>query len=171
VTPREIDITLICQSAIEDAGATHPASKFELHVHGDLTGLYDEIRLHQLFTNLLVNAAQYGEKKSAIIMDARGDADAITVSVTNDGPAIPEASLETMFQPLIQLPIDDEKEVRPKTSLGLGLFVAREIAMAHGGTIAVKSKDIEGTTFSVCLPRNAARSPSITPTAVGTRCM
>ena len=109
-----------------------------------------------MFTNLLVNAAQYGAKDLPVVLDARRDGDNVLVQVTNHGPPIPEASWRSIFKPLVQLPAGEE-DARPKTSLGLGLFVAREIALAHGGSIEVKSGDNEGTTFTVRLPVAAAR--------------
>jgi signal transduction histidine kinase len=153
VTLARTDIKDICQSAVEDASAVHPGRKFQLDAAGDLVGYFDSVRLHQLFANLFVNAAQYGAKEHPVVINARGDADAIIIEVTNQGPAIPEASLQSIFTPLVQLPRENEKDTRPRTSLGLGLFVAREIAMAHGGTIAVKSDAAAGTTLTVRIPR------------------
>ncbi|MGZ3237140.1 MAG: sensor histidine kinase [Burkholderiaceae bacterium] len=163
MTLESADLKEICQSAIEDANATHPGSIFELRTTGDLHGSFDSARLNQLFTNLLVNAAQYGIKESPIIIEASGASDAITVRVTNHGPAIPEASLQSIFKPLIQLSIEEEADNRSRTSLGLGLFVAREIAVAHGGTISVASSDADGTVFTVLLPQvvHAPRSEHV----------
>lgn len=155
VTRQPVNIKDICQSAIEDAHATHPDSRFELRASGELTGAFDSARLNQLFTNLLVNAAQYGTTEAPIIIEALGDTEAITINVTNYGTAIPEASLQTIFKPLIQLSTEQETERRSSTSLGLGLFVAREIAVAHGGTISVTSSDVDGTVFTVFLPHAA----------------
>ena len=145
------DVRTICEAAVEDAGATHPGTRFDFHADGDLTGSFDGVRLHQLVTNLLVNAAQYGAKDRPVLLVARREPDVVVVQVTNDGPPIPEASWRSIFKPLIQLPAGEE-DTRPRTSLGLGLFVAREIALAHGGSIDVKSTDEEGTTFTVRLP-------------------
>ncbi|HCN88352.1 MAG TPA: two-component sensor histidine kinase [Oxalobacteraceae bacterium] len=143
----------ICQSAIENARITYPDCEFSLETQGDLGGSLDAVRLHQLFANLLSNAAQYGTKECPIKIDARGDTDAITVEVTNHGPAIPDASLQAIFTPLVRLARADADGARPTTSLGLGLFVAREIVVAHGGTIVVKSSTNEVTTFTIRLPR------------------
>lgn len=150
------DVRAVCEAAIEDASSTHPGTRFELHAAGELFGSFDAVRLHQLFTNLLVNAAQYGAKDMPVVLDARRDQDNVLVVVTNHGPPIPEASWRSIFKPLVQLAIGEE-DARPKTSLGLGLFVAREIAVAHGGTIEVKSGENEGTTFTVSLPVAAAQ--------------
>lgn len=150
-----VDMRSICQSAIKNAHVTHPECQFSLEALGDLSGSFDGARLHQLFTNLLSNAAhaQYGAQQRPVVMDAGGEPDAITIQVTHHGATIPETSLRTIFTPLVQLAQEDESDGRPRTSLGLGLFVAREIVVAHGGTIAVKSNAIDGTMFTVRLPR------------------
>ena len=149
----QADLKPICVAALEDAGSTHPETRFELQADGDFSGKFDSVRLHQLLTNLLVNAAQYGAKDQPVVMTAQGEPDMLSVTVTNHGPPIPAASLETIFKPLVQLPEDGEEDTRPRTSLGLGLYIAREIAVAHGGELAVKSDDVNGTTFTVRLPR------------------
>lgn len=147
-----IDLQDIFRAAIEDAGATHPDTRFEMELEGELTGQYDGVRMQQLFTNLLVNAAQYGTSATPVRIVASADAHQVMVKVINDGPLIPAESLESIFSPLIQLPGVDE-DARPRTSLGLGLFVAREIALAHGGGINAASSEEDGTAFSVALPR------------------
>ena len=147
------NIKNICQSAIDNARGTHPDCRFSLEAQGDLNGSYDAVRLHQLFTNLLSNAAQYAASERPIVMDLQGEPDAVTIRVTHYGAAIPEASLPGIFTLLVQRAQTDENEARPSTSLGLGLFVAREIVLAHGGTIAAKSNEIDGTTFTISLPR------------------
>jgi signal transduction histidine kinase len=152
---KEADLKPICEAALEDAGATHPESVFELETSGGLGGEFDGVRLHQLLVNLLVNAAQYGAKDSPVLLEARGEPDEVVLKVTNYGPAIPEDSLQAIFRPLVQLPAENEEDTRPRTSLGLGLFIAREIAVAHGGELAVKSDEVDGTTFTVRLPRSA----------------
>ncbi|MFM9435250.1 signal transduction histidine kinase [Janthinobacterium sp. CG_23.3] len=150
------DLGNICQSAIEDAKAVHPACEFELSAAGRLGGAFDSVRLHQLCTNLFVNAAQYGAKGRPVLVDVRGEGEQVVLRVTNFGAVIAQASLQAIFQPLIQLEADEEQDARPRTSLGLGLFVAREIALAHGGGIAATSSEAEGTVFTVRLPRGAA---------------
>jgi signal transduction histidine kinase len=155
VTLARVDVGAICRAAADDARATHPGVNYDLRSSGDLTGSYDATRLQQLFTNLLFNAAQYGAPASDVIVWMEGERDEIVVRVKNDGPVIPEGALSTIFRPLVQLPLDDDAENRPRTSMGLGLFVAREIVSAHGGTISVASSEAAGTTFTVRLPRNS----------------
>lgn len=155
IAARNGDLRQVCENALDDSRAVYPNCSFELHADRDLAGSFDSTRLHQLFTNLLLNAAQYRAKDSPVVLSVRSDADFFTARVHNFGTAIPEDSLESIFRPLTQLTKDVETDRRPKSSLGLGLFVAREIASAHGGSITVRSNATEGTEFTVRLPRKA----------------
>jgi signal transduction histidine kinase len=149
-----VDAQEVCHAAVADARAMYPDCAIVFHPVGNLTGSFDSVRLQQLVTNLLINAAQYSTKGHNIILEAVGLEHAITIKVSNVGPVIPEASLKTIFQPLVQLEPDIEQDARTKTSLGLGLFIAHETTAAHNGTISVTSSTAEGTVFSVSLPRS-----------------
>jgi signal transduction histidine kinase len=149
------DLGPVCRAAIEDAESTYPGSQFDLRTEGELSGMYDNVRLHQLFTNLFVNAAKHGKAGGSIRVLAEGSANGIRVDVTNQGPPIPKGAWREIFQPLVQLsdsPSEDHKDRR--TSLGLGLYVAKEIAKLHAGSIEVHSTEKDGTTFTVFLPRD-----------------
>jgi signal transduction histidine kinase len=142
----------VCQAALDDATAAHPGCPFELHASGDCLGDFDSVRLQQVFSNLLNNAAQSRGADRPVTVEVEGTSDALTVNVRNFGPTIPQAALKTVFEPLVQLPVEEQQSGRPATSLGLGLFIAREITLAHGGTISAESDEDSGTTFSVRLP-------------------
>ena len=148
------NIAEICQAALDDAQAGYPDCPFELEAAGDLSGFFDSARLQQLFSNLLNNAAQYRDDTRAVTITALGEVDGIKVQVCNHGPVIPARSLQAIFDPLVQLSVEDGLlEGAPSSSLGLGLFIAREINTAHGGTITAASNEHTGTVFSVKLPR------------------
>lgn len=150
-----VDAEEVCKAAVADACAMYPDSTIVFLPSGNLTGSFDSVRLQQLVTNLLINAAQYSPRDKDVILQAGALEDTITIQVCNFGPVIPQQSLKTIFQPLIQLDPDIEEDARPKTSLGLGLFIAQETTAAHNGSIAVTSNVAEGTVFSVILPRNS----------------
>ena len=147
------DIGEICKTAVEDASAAHPKCKFELSTSGEMIGDFDAPRLAQLFSNLLNNAAQYRTDDQPVTITACGDANTAVVQVKNFGRQIPHAALKTIFDPLVQLAVSDEYKAPNATSIGLGLFIAREIACAHGGTIGAESSLECGTVFTVRLPR------------------
>lgn len=150
-----INVKEVCQAAVEDATAAHPECPFELHASGNLVGYFDGVRLQQVLSNLLNNAAQYRGTDRPVAVSVEGGPETLLLKVCNFGAVIPPASLEKVFEPLVQLPVGEQQLGRPATSLGLGLFIAREITEAHGGTISVESNETFGTTFSVHLPRNA----------------
>lgn len=158
-TPAPCDVGDALRAAVTDAGATFPAASFELTLDGDTHGEFDSIRLQQLVTNLLVNAVQHGGVGSPVRVQAHGKPHSLVIRVTNYGKPIRAAACELIFQPLVQLPADEaEDDGSHSTSLGLGLYIAREIAQAHAGTIGVTSSETTGTTFEVVLPR-ASQAP------------
>lgn len=72
----------------------------------------------------------------------------------NLGPAIPADALQVIFNPLVQVQAEGSATADPRSaSLGLGLFIAREIVKGHGGDLRVASSDSDGTVFTVELPR------------------
>lgn len=149
---QECDLLQICNWAIEDANAAHPRAHFELNASGELIGMFDGARLQQLLTNLANNAAQYGVPGKPIIVDIAGEASRVLLKVRNRGAVIPKNVLPTLFTSLVQLP-EEEGNERPRSSLGLGLFIAKQIALAHGGDIDVVSNEANGTVFTVEVPR------------------
>jgi signal transduction histidine kinase len=77
--------------------------------------------------------------------------------VSNSGKSILPQAAQTLFEPLVRLPITtSDHSRRRKDSLGLGLFIAREIVNSHGGTIAVESSTAGITTFTIHLPKHPA---------------
>ena len=149
-----VDLHEVCQAARDDTHAAYPDCPFALETAGDLAGLFDGPRLQQLFSNLLNNAAQYRDATHPVTLSVHGHADSITAQVRNLGPVIPAQSLQAIFDPLVQLSVTPgEQQGAPSSSLGLGLFIAREITSAHGGTITAASNRESGTVFTVELPR------------------
>ena len=154
LTLGQVNLREICQAARDDTQAAYPDCPFALETSGDLTGSFDGPRLQQLFSNLLNNAAQYRDATHPVTLSVHGDADSITVQVCNLGPVIPAQSLQAIFDPLVQLSVNaGEQQGAPSSSMGLGLFIAREITSAHGGTITATSNQESGTVFTVKLPR------------------
>ena len=101
--------------------------------------------------NLLQNAVQYGAEGTPVTVSVRGEQERVVLTVHNEGPAISESARQRIFEPLVRG--ERRNEPRKSNSLGLGLYIAREIAVAHGGSIDMKSSEDKGTTFTVYLPR------------------
>jgi signal transduction histidine kinase len=153
ITRAACNIGAICREAVEEVRAAHPGREFLLDVPQDLVGLIDSARLRQALSNLLNNAVQHGEAGSSIGLAARAENSSIALEVKNRGEPIPPASLQVIFDPLVQLSEDSAVKLKaPSTNLGLGLFIAREVALGHGGGIDVKSNREDGTVFTIRLP-------------------
>jgi signal transduction histidine kinase len=106
----------------------------------------DRVRIAQLFSNLLGNALSYGSPDHPVRVRAACDHGSFELSVANAGEPIPPAALEHVFQPFYRSKAHQHRE-----GLGLGLYIAHEIAIAHGGTLSVKSTDQE-TCFTFRMP-------------------
>jgi signal transduction histidine kinase len=118
---------------------------------GDGTGTWDGDRLSQVFSNLIANAGQHGEPEHPVQVSIDGtEADHVRIAIHNWG-AIPATLLPGLFEPLA----GQARRRDSSGGLGLGLHIARELAKAHGGSIAVTSDETRGTTFTVTLPREA----------------
>jgi signal transduction histidine kinase len=147
------DLGVLCTSVVGDLGATWPDCKFELALEGDLAGCFDRHRIEQALTNLLTNAMQYRGPGCSVKVIAADAGEALELRVANFGSVIPANALEAIFDPMVQLAAVPGQAGRPSTSLGLGLYIARQIAQSHQGTLNASSSEAEGTVFSLRLPR------------------
>ena len=151
------DLRKICEEAVDAARTSHPGVHFDLTMAGDLGIEADSTRLHQVLSNLLSNAIQHGDRRQPIFLDAQGGPDDIAIRVANAGNPIPPGALQVIFEPLVQAPNDpSDLDERSKTSMGLGLYIVREIVRGHGGEITVTSTLEAGTEFLIRLPRCTA---------------
>ena len=147
-----LDLTNSTEIVLEPRHRVRPAGGVRFEPEGDLRGEWDGDRIAQLLSNLLRNAVQHGAASDPITLRARGDGDDVTLEVHNGGPAIPPGVLATMFEPMVRHDGGD----RANTGLGLGLYIASQVALAHGGAVGATSTDVDGTCFTVRLPRRVA---------------
>jgi signal transduction histidine kinase len=108
----------------------------------------DKGRLRQAISNLLNNAIQHGDAGREIDLSLRNDGDSVEVAVCNYGKPIPANSLSTLFDPFHSVSPDAAKKER----LGLGLYIARSVARAHGGDLKASTGLADGARFSLSLP-------------------
>ena len=144
-----VDLAEACASEIELVRMNWPKHQIEFKSSGETTGSFDESRVREVIWNLTTNAAKYGDPTQAIQVALEGSESVVDITVRNAGPAIPSARLEELFEPLRRAASSDGAD----GSLGLGLFVVKQVAIAHGGAVSVRST--EGLTeFSVSLSRS-----------------
>ena len=149
----ETDMGDLVREVVDEAAVSNPQIRMKFETSGPLGGVWDRARLAEALTNLVGNAIQHGSGDSPIMLTALGnDPSAVTVSVTNTGPAIPADQIGGLFSAMKGLKGHDRRH------LGLGLYIVDKIVKAHGGTIDVRSSEAEGTTFIVSLPRQICTS-------------
>jgi hypothetical protein len=151
IVPAEVDLTKVIADELQVLRSAHPDRSIELQVEGDVRGVWDANRLHQLLGNLVSNAFKYGDADAPVRITVTGSPTEVMLSVRNSGPAIDASYLAQIFDPLRRGP--DHQIASQEGSLGLGLFIAQEIVTAHGGDIRAQSEKGE-TVFTVRLPRD-----------------
>ncbi|HVF16951.1 MAG TPA: HAMP domain-containing sensor histidine kinase, partial [Steroidobacteraceae bacterium] len=151
---RELDISDVCKTVIEQFRVLHPQRELQCNAAAGLCGRWDEMRVSQLLTNLLRNAIQHGAADSAITLTAELQNESVVISVHNRGEPIPPELMVNIFEPLrrgnAQQGMDNQS--MDSFSMGLGLYIASTIAQAHQGSLKVESSRELGTTFTSCLP-------------------
>ena len=138
----------ITREAVNELRIGHPDRVITLNETGDLRGRWDRDRVVQVVSNLVANALAYGEDPIAVLVTEAKDGEELRLSVNNRGPVIATDRLAVLFDPLRQETSDDARG-----GLGLGLYIVRHVALAHGARCEVSSTEADGTTFSVIWPR------------------
>ena len=157
VTAVPNDMARICTRVVGELRPNHPGRDIDVQTTGDPSCVCDSQRVAQAVSNLLGNALRHGSRDRPVTVKVDGSAmDSVTVSVHNSGSPIPADTRETLFEPLVR----GVGAVNGGYNLGLGLYVVREIASAHGGSVEVQSDEVSGTVFSVQLPRDGTAAAS-----------
>jgi len=151
INARRANVERVLRDSLLEVGAGHPQRSFRVETGQDLNAVVDCARLQQAVTNLLSNAIEHGSPGGSIDLVARKDGPCLAIDVSNEGATIPPETLQGIFDPLMHASEGKHGEKR----LGLGLFVAREIALGHGGSIAARSAD-RRTTFTLRVPLSPA---------------
>jgi len=150
----DIDLATVLADELEQLRGAHPGCQLELEVVGDARGRWDGSRLQQVLRNLISNAIMYGAPDAPVRTVIVGMEADVRFEVTNRGPTIEPAALDQIFDPL-KRGSGAGHDHASEGSLGLGLYIVREVARAHGGEVEVRSA--QGVTvFNVRLPRRTA---------------
>jgi PAS domain S-box-containing protein len=150
IEPRPADLRYLCRQIVDELEAKARDRQITLECDVDGAGEWDEHRIVQALSNLASNAVQHGTPGSPISIRVTGTAEQVVVQVHNRG-AIPKEVLPRMFEPFRS----GRQYVNRGGGLGLGLFIARAIARAHGGRLEVECTD-DATMFQLVLPRHTS---------------
>jgi signal transduction histidine kinase len=153
ISATPLDLRHLCDEVLDEFRAAHPHRTLRMASVGDTSGEWDAARLRQVVSNLVANAIEHGGESSPVDLSARGEGSHAVVAVNNQGFPISPSALPTLFDPFVRA-TEVSQTHRHLGGIGLGLYIARQIVIAHGGTIVVDSSETAGTTFTVRLPRH-----------------
>jgi signal transduction histidine kinase len=146
VCERTTEMETTLEQLVGEHDVVMPDRSIMADIHLPEPIVVDVPRITQLLSNLLGNAVTYGAAGAPIRLDARLVDGALVISVSNEGDPIPDDRMESLF-----LPFEQGGDRANREGLGLGLYIASEIAQAHGGTLTVSS-DAERTVFTFTMP-------------------
>ncbi len=135
------------RALLEEVAESHPPAK--LMTREPCTLRARPVALRRCFNNLAENAVRYGGTAEIAIRD---QPDAVVVTIDDAGPGIPEDRLQDVFRPFVRL---EQSRNRDSGGAGLGLAIARSVALAHGGTITLANRPAGGLRALVRLPKAA----------------
>ncbi len=153
IAPTETNLSAVAEQVVAEFCLHVPGCSIHNEVRGDCKGHWDAGRIAQIYQNLISNALQYGDRDKAVRVTTRGDSAEVVIRVHNEGAPIPEQEQTQLFDLFHRHAALARDEKNSGRNLGLGLYIVREIVLAHGGTIAVTSTKAEGTDFTVRLPK------------------
>jgi signal transduction histidine kinase len=146
------DVAVLVRETVEDVSslvlAEHPVL-VEGPAHA--TAPVDATALREILLNLLLNAAKYSPPRSDIEVSVGTDDDEVTVVVGDHGEGVLDGDLERIFGQYVQLEAAN-------SGVGLGLYISRGLARAHGGDLVARQRTCEGSEFVLRLPRGREKA-------------
>jgi sigma-B regulation protein RsbU (phosphoserine phosphatase) len=146
--PKELDLHALVEECVDELTLSFPATSLIHRRIGQGRCRADSDRLAQLIGNLVANAMTYGSPGRPVTVTSAVESSGFSIAVHNDGNPVPAALLPSIFEPMSR----GEQIPSSTRSVGLGLFIVREIARAHHGEVEVTSSLETGTTFTMHAP-------------------
>jgi sigma-B regulation protein RsbU (phosphoserine phosphatase) len=153
VAAKTLDLHALVATIVAELALAFPERHIVHRPAGDGDVIADPDRVAQLLGNLVGNAMAYGTPKGTVTVRSIVNEDCASVSVHNTGTAIPADRIDALFEPMVR----GVPEASSARSVGLGLFIVKAIATAHGGDVQVVSSPASGTEFTFFFPRHSRR--------------
>lgn len=148
VNRQPVDVQQLVAASVAELQLALPDKQLVFTHSGSGLCELDSDRMTQLLGNLVSNAAAYGASSRPITISVELSVQALRLAVHNEGEPIPADLQTSLFEPMVR----GVGGNNPNRSVGLGLFIVKEIARAHHGDVLVQSTHDTGTTFTVALP-------------------
>jgi two-component system OmpR family sensor kinase len=148
-----VDLVEIARDAAADHATIDPTRPVELTGADHATINGDTERLHQVVSNLLANVRAHTPEGTATTLELTSSDESVELTVTDNGPGIPEAALEHIFDRFYRA---DPSRSRRSGGSGLGLAIVDAIVAAHGGTVTATNGDPRGTRITITIPTTSA---------------
>ncbi len=156
---RRLDLTAVCRLVADELSGAEGRAPVMLAARGNCFGRWDPDRMTQLASHLVGNAVAHGASGRPVSVTVDGSrGDVVCLDVRNAG-VVPRERLGRIYRPLAA----DDRPPQGSSGLGLGLYICREIAEAHGGHIDLTSSERDGTRVIVRLPRELPGPPPPLP--------
>ena len=149
IEPVALDLAGLCHRIKAELEADNPAWSVRIELIGDTTGTWDANGITRVVSNLAGNAITHGTGVCQIALRVDGSAARELVLEVHNGGAMAPALAAALFEPSWA-----NKPRHKADGLGIGLFLCKQIVVAHGGSIAVSSNEHHGTTVRLTLPRD-----------------
>jgi signal transduction histidine kinase len=146
-----LDLREFAEQVLEEVRLGHPGRELLFETCGDIQGEWDPDRLAQLITNLVNNALVHGLEDTPVRLNIEGGSGSVVLTVHNEGRPISPDTIPHLFEPMRRG--KGTTHSAKAGSIGLGLYIVRQIVLSHGGLLTVDSTAERGTTISVLLPR------------------
>ncbi|MFP5351783.1 MAG: sensor histidine kinase [Actinomycetota bacterium] len=153
---KDVLVSDLVDEVVESVQTIAPEHSLVCSIEDDVLVRVDIIRIQQILTNLLSNAIKFSPADSRVDLKVSRDDDTVTICVSDEGPGIPAERVDELFQKFSRLGAE-------VSGTGLGLYLSRAIARAHGGDLELAARQGRGCDFLLRLPIHSASSEASLP--------
>lgn len=147
--PETISLANVLQQQKEKFSKLFPSADIQIDCHENIFLFLDKESFHSVIGNLLENAIKYGGKPPTVAIRALVKKPFVTFEISDNGPGITKQEVGRVFDAFYRI---GNEETRQTKGTGLGLYIAKKIVTAQGGTIEVEPKQVGGSIFRVTFP-------------------